>query len=883
MTGAASESLPGAAGVSILLGVTSAGFASPVHYAAGLEPTSVASDDIDGNGTLDLAITDSAGWVWILKGVGNGAFAAATSYSAHLEPVFVQATDLTEDGRADLAVVNRSSNDISILVSLPDGSLAAPMNFPAFSEYPVGKEPAGYTNAVALAIGPVGRFNGDTRPDLVVVNSASNDITVMSNTALCSVGCGTFIAGPQSTIPVGTTPSSVIAGDFDRDGNADLAVANSGSNDISVLISNGDGTFTVSEPYTVGTLPTSVAAGDINRDGRLDLVVANTNSDDVSVLIGDIGGAFHPAAPPIAVGSAPRHMALADFNRDAILDAAIPNTGSDSVTVLLGRGDGTFSAVGGCCAAGSAPWSVATADFDRDGIVDLAVANETTASVSILRGDGSGYFSSVGNLAVGDGPRFVAAGDFKKDGRPDLVVTNYGTTTAGTTVSVILASSTGEGVFAPAVPYTAHSRPSSVPPADLNQDRALDLAVTNYDSDDISIMPGSPDGLFKPWTAPGYPSALTSSRGTLSKTAYSYQNANVPAGDGPVSSAVADFNGDGKPDLAVADSVSNLLTILVNQECDVPEPRITMTHTGDFRQNAIGETYTITVSNLGPGTCRDSKVVSIDLLREALVQTEVGGSGWDCAAFFSCVRSDNLNAGMSFPPITVKVNVAGGAPPHVLARARLIGCLTRESEDPTTISPAFCEPSNLTATARSSSEIMVSWLPLPNAAGYWVYRRRGGGPFAQIATCGSVNTPSQCGPLFLDWGLPPATAFFYQVRAFDSAGNPGVWSDVDLATTVLLTHDPIVPGATPMRALHITQLRAAVNALLGAADLPSANFTDVIATGGVITPTHINELVASMDTARAALSLPLLADYRQIVTGDVVRAVDIQRIRAGVQ
>src|SRR5207237_5072267 len=143
---------------------------------------------------------------------------------------------------------------------------------------------------------------------------------------------------------VGTSPYSVAMGDFNGDGHLDLAVANGGSNDVSVLLGNGDGTFRAARNFDAGLGggPLWVAVGDFNRDGKLDLVVANSSSDSVGVLLGNGDGTFGPALTFPAGGSQPQSVAVGDFNGDGKPDLAVASYYSNNVTVLLGKGDGTF-------------------------------------------------------------------------------------------------------------------------------------------------------------------------------------------------------------------------------------------------------------------------------------------------------------------------------------------------------------------------------------------------------------------------------------------------------------------------------------------------------------------------------------------------------------
>jgi hypothetical protein len=143
-------------------------------------------------------------------------------------------------------------------------------------------------------------------------------------------------------IEVGSQPSTVVMGDFNKDGKQDLATANPGVNAVSILLGNGDGTFSPATTYTVGNSPYAVMEGDFNKDGKLDLVAANYNDNTVSVLLGKGDGTFAPATT-YAVGASPISMAVGDFNKDGKPDLAVANYNGNTVSVLLGKGNGTFA------------------------------------------------------------------------------------------------------------------------------------------------------------------------------------------------------------------------------------------------------------------------------------------------------------------------------------------------------------------------------------------------------------------------------------------------------------------------------------------------------------------------------------------------------------
>ncbi len=344
-----------------------------------------------------------------------------------------------------------------------------------------------------------GDFNGDGHLDLAVADTGSETVSV-----LLGNGDGTF--QPPAYYAVGTDPDAIVAGDFNGDGRLDLAVENSGSNinffpgTVSVLLGNGDGTFQSQVTDAVGSRPVSIVAGDFNGDGRLDLAVANIGSDMVSVLLGNGDGTFQPQVT-YAVGSGPDSIVAGDFNGDGRLDLAVANWNDGTVSVLLGNGDGTFQPQV-TYAVGSGPDAIVAGDFTGDGHLDLAVANYFDDTVSVLLGNGDGTFQPQVTYAVGWDPGAIVAGDFSGDGHLDLAVANE----LSGTVSVLLGN--GDGTFQPQVTYAVGSGPDAIVAGDFNGDGHLDLAVANglYDSDGnpitgsdtVSVLLGNGDGTFQP-------------------------------------------------------------------------------------------------------------------------------------------------------------------------------------------------------------------------------------------------------------------------------------------------------------------------------------------------------------------------------------------------
>jgi hypothetical protein len=329
-------------------------------------------------------------------------------------------------------------------------------------------------------------------------------------------------------------PYAVAVGDFNRDGDPDLAATNSASDGVSVLLGKpGGGSFGEATKYPIGGKSYAVAVGHFNiadgdpADTHLDLVVTMPYDGKLAVLLGKGDGTFGPAryVGGLTVHSEGlRSVAVGKIDGDFYPDLAVASGATDTVVVLHGNGDGTFGSPASY-ATGSDPTSVVLTDFDPRSSkqLDFAVANKGSNDVRVrLDGNGSPQFGTVHNFDGFQAPSSIAVGDFDGNGEPDLAVANAG----ANTVSVL---AKGNGFFRYG-PFAVGPEPSSVAVGNFNRDSDPDLAVA-YEDESVDV-----DG--------GVSMLLGDSGTTFRRTDYA-------AGWKPGSVAVGDFDGDSDSDLAV--------------------------------------------------------------------------------------------------------------------------------------------------------------------------------------------------------------------------------------------------------------------------------------------------------------------------------------------
>ncbi len=348
----------GSSNVSVLMGKGGGDFNGPAIIPVFSNPAhSLAVDDFNGDGRPDLAAGANGRTSILLSNVAGGFDRVADVGFG--TGAFVSTLDLDNDGKLDLLIADGTfNNQLSSLRGLGDGTFGPRQFFPV-----------GGSNPMSIATGD---FNRDGKPDAATSNFGSANLSIFLGD-----GLGGF-ASPTHVSVFGQTPF-VASGDFNNDGKTDLVAIRRGDDTVALLLGNGNGTFTAAagSPFVAGLSPWAIAVSDFNGDGDADLAITNhatinMTQTAVAILLGNGSGSFS-APTKYSVGHRSSSIAVGDYNLDGKPDLATADDDSNALSILLGNGDGTFGTASKL-AFGLNPVFVAAGDFNSDGRKDLATA-----------------------------------------------------------------------------------------------------------------------------------------------------------------------------------------------------------------------------------------------------------------------------------------------------------------------------------------------------------------------------------------------------------------------------------------------------------------------------------------------------------------------------
>ncbi len=530
-------------------------FGAAPTFTAGNGPSRVIVVDLNGDGRPEMASVNSIdGDVSVFVNASapgaTAAFSAQQRFGAGSSAAALAATDINGDGRADLVVANGGSGAVTVLLNTTAAG-AATASFAVAQSYPLPDMPASIA---------AGDLNGDGKPDLVMGAPQLGSVMVLLNTT--PTGTASVTYSPPGLFAADTGAGSVAIADIDGDGRRDLVVGNAGTTTLSVFFNTtAPGAtlpaFAARQAIDVGDKPEFVAAGDLNGDGRPDLAVASVSGNFTTVLFNTTLPASAVAAfaamPPFTTGTSPSYVAIADLNGDGRPDLAVAAAAGPAVWTLLNRtvpgdSDGAFSAASAHAGGGTNAAAVAVADMNADGVADLVVGDLASPAVSVIEGTAPATITAVDftaptTAAAGTLPIDVDIADMNGDGKPDVVAADL----LGNVVSVLL-NGTAPAAAVPALStaqtFATGAGPRGVAIADLNGDGKPDILTANEAGNTVSIVFNT----------------TTAASATLSFSSH----ADLPVGDFPFAVTAADFNGDGLPEIAVANAHDNTVTVAGN-------------------------------------------------------------------------------------------------------------------------------------------------------------------------------------------------------------------------------------------------------------------------------------------------------------------------------
>jgi len=509
--------------------------------------TSVAEGD---SGTVDMVFTvtrtgDTALAVVVGYRTVDGTAIAGIDYTARTGTVTIPSGAATATIRVPVIgnAVFQSNRSFTVELTGVVQTYGPPVTLAAQQEFATGASP----EAVAMA-----DFDGDGRPDLATANYGGDSLTVLLNTTPPGAPQPTFAPGVNLAAPNG--PQTISTGDFNLDGRPDLAPANS-INTVDVFLnttpSGGSRSFAAAQSLVMLTRPRAMTVVDLNADYRPDLAVTSDWGSTVSIFLNQTAPAaaavtFAPRAD-LPTGHYPIALSSSEFTADGQPALAVANYYSDSGSIYLGATPpGALVPVflpRADFAAGVHPAAVAVGDFNGDSRPDLALPNQTGETVTVLLNatvpqSAAPALQPVQSFAVGSWPSGVAVGDFNGDMQVDLAVADR----AGHTVSVLVNTTkpfdTAAG-FVPRQVFGGFLCPTGIVVGDFNGFGRPGLAVTNVCNSTVSVLlnPAPLDYVIAqlPVVAPLYEIDPATSEFTFVESV-----------------KAADFNGDGRPDLAVS-------------------------------------------------------------------------------------------------------------------------------------------------------------------------------------------------------------------------------------------------------------------------------------------------------------------------------------------
>ena len=559
--------------------------------------------------------------------VGTISFNTKADFTAGDDALALAINDYDGDGKSDIAVVNWGDSDVSVYRNLtlttpaPTVTSISPVsgkvgdavtitgtNFsttPASNVVWFGGAEATVTSASATSLTATVPVGAILEPVAVTVNSrtATSDEFFLPTFTSTVPGIDGATLATKEDLTTNSQPFNVALGDLDGDAKPDIVVGHLGSATVSAFrnistsgtLNAGSFASKVDLTAAAGPLEPFVALSDLDGDGELDLLVSNFTPGTVSVFhnTSTLGSVSFATKVDISV-SGPRGIDVDDVDRDGKMDIAVAGGSGNVVSIL--RNTSTQGTIGSNSFAASvdftsdaSPSDVAIGDIDGDDEPDLIVSNENANTITTFRNTntpGTISFAAKVSFTTGANPTNLGMGDIDGDGKLDIAAANRNIT--ANSISVFRNTSTPGTIdgttFAAKVDFSSGVTPFEVVLGDVDGDGKMDMLSTNLGPDDMSLFRN------------------TATSGTIDANTFALAF-KVTTGTDPYGAVIGDIDGDGKPDIGVANKGSSTLSLFHNLTTTVPLPTISSFSPAVGR---IGKTVTVTGTNFDPAAANNS-------------------------------------------------------------------------------------------------------------------------------------------------------------------------------------------------------------------------------------------------------------------------------------
>ncbi|CAF0761221.1 unnamed protein product [Adineta steineri] len=340
---------------------------------SGSSPAPVFVVDVNFDNRPDIIVGNFAiGKIGVFLNFGNGTFYSQTSYlsgiGSNTNPNSLSVTDVNSDNKPDIIVANQGADNIGVLFNNGSGS------FLPSTTYSTGSS----SSPACLSVVDV---DNDGKSDIIVANYATSNVGILIN-----VGNGTFRSQTSYSTGTNSNPQGVFVADVNQDNKPDIIVGNYGTNNVGVFLNYGNGTFRPQTTYSTGSgsKPYSVFVTDVNNDNKPDIIVANSGTNNVGVLLNYGNGTFRSQLTySTGSSSSPYSVFVTDINKDNEPDIIVANYGTNKVGILINAGNGTFLPQN-TYSTGSNPFSLSVADLNSDSKPDIIVANLNDDNVGVF-------------------------------------------------------------------------------------------------------------------------------------------------------------------------------------------------------------------------------------------------------------------------------------------------------------------------------------------------------------------------------------------------------------------------------------------------------------------------------------------------------------------